>query len=87
MFQFLREQGVTNKVDAAKSIWRKDHRARLYDVFQENSVAMVESDKYETIRKWSELMEEKHTVLDLDMAAYLVKDMGRNWDRLWNDPN
>ena len=83
MFQFLREQEITNKKDAAKSIWRKDHRARLYDVFQENSVAMVESDKYETIRKWSELKKEEHALLDLDMTAYLVKDMRRNWDRLW----
>ena len=86
MFEFLRERGITDKEDAAKSIRRKDLRARLYDVFQENSVAMVESDKYRGI-EWPELMEEKHTLLDLDMAAYLVKDMGRNWDRLWNDPN
>ena len=86
MFEFLRERGITDKEDAAKSIWRKDLRARLYDVFQENSVAMVESDKYRGI-EWPELMEEKHTLLDLVMAAYLVKDMRRHWGRLWNDPN
>jgi hypothetical protein len=83
MFEFLREDGVDSKREAEKLIMQLDFRERLYDYFDENSVLMVKSDKYK-VKKWRELKEAEHTLQDLQMAPYLVKDMNRHWDRFWN---
>ena len=81
MFEFLREQGITNKEDAAKHIRQMDFRERLYDYFDEQKVEMIESEDYSEIRKWADL---KGTADDLQATDSLIKDMRRNWDRLWN---
>ncbi len=85
MFEFLRERGASNKKEAAKSVRQLDCRERLYDYFHENSIAMVVSDKYKDIREWRELKEEQHALEDQEMAAYLVRDVGRYWDLFWKD--
>ena len=80
MFEFLRERGASNNKEAAKFVRQLDCREQLYDHFHENSIAMVVSDKYKDIREWPELKEEEHALEDQEMAAYLVRDVGRYWD-------
>jgi len=85
MFEFLRERGASSKREAKRLI--VDFRERLYDDFHKNSVAIVKSDKYKIVTGWLEFKKKGHTLLALEMATYLAKDMGRNWDRFWNNQN
>ena len=87
MFGFLKRSSlkVKGKKDAARVLRNTKHLHQLYKLFAETETMMISSSQYRDVT-WSglEIYDDLQEMYDEQIANYLVKDMQRNWGRLWD---